>query len=71
MTNFIKIDLIGSTKSGKTNIYKVLSTTGTELGLIKWFSNWRKYVFYPEPGTIFDARCLSEITNHLNELNNR
>ncbi len=31
-----------------------------ELGLVKWHSPWRRYCFFPSPGTLFDAACLRE-----------
>ena len=36
---------------------------GTPLGEIKWFSHWRRYAFFPAPGTIFDAACLGQLAD--------
>lgn len=48
-------------KSGKTNIYVVLSGE-IELGKISFFGRWRKYCFYPNNDTLFDYLCLTEIS---------
>lgn len=52
--------LDGTTKSGLTKIWTVLSNN-IELGRVTWFSNWRRYTFSPREGTTFDVECLSEI----------
>lgn len=46
----------------KTPIYHIESPNGViKLGQIKWFPAWRGYCFFPEPDTIWDLTCLSEI----------
>jgi hypothetical protein len=47
-------------KTAKTKCWHV-SSFGTGLGYIKWFTRWRRYVFYPLPDTLYDASCLREI----------
>lgn len=39
------------------------------LGQIKWFSSWRKFCFFPKQDTVWDDKCLKELTDYLNELN--
>lgn len=58
---------MGKSISGKTDI-KHVSCNGKILGIIKWDPNWRRYCFYPETRTVFDAKCLQNITNHLNSM---
>ena len=31
------------------------------LGEVKWFTHWRRYVFFPAPGKLFDPECLRAI----------
>jgi hypothetical protein len=31
------------------------------LGYIMWWSGWRRYCFFPEAKSLFDASCLKEI----------
>ena len=55
-----------------TAIYGVVATSNrSKLGLLKWYSPWRKYCFFPEDGTVFDARCLKQIAEWITELNKR
>lgn len=58
---------MGKSSTGKTLI-KHVSCNGTFLGIIKWYSNWRRYVFFPEPTTIFDSKCLGNIQLHLERM---
>jgi len=48
-----------------TKYWKVLSARdeSMELGSVYWYSHWRKYVFAPKAGTIYDTSCLSEISD--------
>lgn len=50
--------------SPKTKIFTVMSSSGDYLGTIKWFGRWRKYCFFPGRDTIFDDKCLAEITTY-------
>lgn len=52
----------------KTPIYKILTDT-TELGEIKWFSNWRRFCFFPYEGTVWDYICLNDVQKILEILN--
>lgn len=53
---------------GVTRRWAVISKDGTWLlGEVKWFSAWRRYVFYPANGTLFDADCLTELQVFLRE----
>lgn len=33
------------------------------LGQVRWFSQWRKYAFYPAPDTIFEEDCMRDISD--------
>jgi len=61
--------------SGKTTIWYVYSTfvthAGETLGRVAWYGPWRKYVFYPSEGTLFDPGCLTEIATFLSEENRK
>ena len=47
----------------KTEYWVVLSKSSSlDLGHIKWYNPWRRYVFFPDDGTFFDASCLSQIS---------
>lgn len=73
MAEFIDIIQIenhtGITK--KFTVQPKNSTNQSEsLGLIKWYSPWRRYCFYPSNETIFDSKCLSNINDFIYSLMN-
>ena len=37
------------------------------LGEVKWFGRWVKYGFYPAPDCVFEATCLREIADFIEE----
>lgn len=56
----------------KTLVYKVLSKSSDFLlGIIKWYSRWRQYCFFPTEETIFNTGCLLDISTFIEELNRR
>jgi hypothetical protein len=53
----------------KTYIVNVKNKNGLLLGEIMWFSQWRRYVFYPSTNKIlFDETCLSDIKDYIHDL---
>lgn len=40
-----------------------------QIGTVAWITRWRKYGFYPKPGTIFEQVCLREISNFCEKQN--
>lgn len=52
-----------------TKTYSVVSKQSFDiLGEVKWFGRWRAYCFYPTSETIFDRKCMQEITDFINQL---
>lgn len=48
----------------KTKEWAVLAVNERlPLGYVKWFSNWRKYCFFPLQSTIYEQDCLRDIAN--------
>lgn len=67
--SYLEIKEIGDT--GKTKIFSVVSNK-INLGKIKWFSNWRRYCFYPNHDTLFDCNCINQISEFIQlEMNKR
>lgn len=60
---FITIDILSAISGKKTSSWSVNTTGGTRLGVIQWFSPWRRYCFYPAPDTIYDTNCLDKIAS--------
>lgn len=56
-------DMLGK----KTLVFLVLTKDELPLtlGKIKWFGRWRQYAFFPEAETVFEKKCLADITNFL------
>ena len=52
--------------TGKTRIWSVDSNM-TPLGQIRWYSNWRRYCFFPSNATLFDRNCLEQIIAFIDE----
>ena len=53
----------------KTKTFDVIGAgSGEILGRVRWYSHWRKYVFYPQAGCLFDSQCLGEIRAKIDEL---
>jgi hypothetical protein len=49
-------------KDALTDLVEVYShTTHILLGHIKFWGHWRKYVFFPLTGMLFDSKCLREL----------
>lgn len=61
MSTFITFVLVGNSPSGKTQLMEVRSADDLLLGRISFRGQWRKYVFLPEPNTLFDQSCLEAI----------
>jgi hypothetical protein len=65
--NFEKLPLIKGLKTDRWNVwtggknYDDRGPQSAELGNIHWCNHWRRYVFFPNEGTFFDAKCSHEI----------
>lgn len=64
---YLEFELIE--KKPKTNVYSINSiASGFKLGIVKWFSSWRQYCFFPNEGTVFDQRCMKDIRDFMQKL---
>jgi hypothetical protein len=53
----------------KTKQFAVKNTLGFVLGCVKWYAPWRKYCFFNAAvELVFDAGCLAEIKDFIDEL---
>jgi len=51
----------------KTRRWDVVNTRTNEVvGEIQWYGGFRKYVFFPEDDTLYDASCMQMIGDFLN-----
>jgi hypothetical protein len=68
-SQFIRFERRTAEETGRTQVWAVVSQQrGTILGRIKWFARWRQYGFHPESGTVFNNRCLRDITEFTEDL---
>lgn len=66
---FISFQLIE--RKPKTDVFEVINEKlDVRLGIVKWYSQWRQYCFFPKNDTLYHHACLSEIAEFINELNN-
>lgn len=68
---YMSAEFAGSTPSGKTKIWRVLSNNGGILGHVKWFGRWRQYCFDPSSQTTFNRCCLQDLAAFLEQVNER
>ena len=52
----------------KTKRYIVKNKNNQLLGQIIFLSAWRRYTFVPQPDTVFDSVCLTDILNFLQDV---
>ncbi len=50
----------------KTPIVFVCNKSNEELGQIRFYPQWRRFVFYPKADTLFDSSCLEDIASTIN-----
>jgi hypothetical protein len=69
MSEWIRFEHMGSSKSGKTSIFAVLTKeSGVVLGRIAWHPPWRCYAFFPAADTVFERTCLQDIAKFVSAL---
>jgi len=53
----------------KTLVIAVVNRThDEEIGVIKWFSRWRQYCFFPHHNTIWNKTCLEDVNEVITSL---
>lgn len=61
-TNYQHIEFELVEQKPKTLVYDILNiNSGDKIGTIKWFANWRQYVFFPTNDCVFSCGCLADI----------
>jgi len=69
-TRYKFIHFVEVEKKPKTEVYSCRNnSTSDELGIVKWYSTWRCYAFFPVFGDlVFNAGCLSDITHFMEQM---
>lgn len=66
-TPYIKFELLE--QKPKTQVFQVVNIhNGSILGIIKWYGQWRQYVFYPNADCLFSEGCMTDIINFMRNL---
>ena len=65
---YISFVRTGNSDSGKTMIWEVRDEDQGRIGVVKWFASWRCYAFYPESNTVYETRCLYDLSDFCNNL---
>lgn len=69
---FITIERLHPSPSGKTNVYRVVNNRSRlGLGEIRWMGAWRQYVFYPGVHTVYSAGCLRDLADFLSTVRSK
>jgi len=64
---YIKFDWIGGPKDRKT--WKCTNIKGNyALGIICWYSMWKRYCFFPIGSTVYSQDCLEDIIHFMKQL---
>ncbi len=65
---FIAVRPDGDQVGGKPTYEIVNRKSGDSLGRIEYFPAWRKWIFAPDDGCIFDSECLANINHCIADL---
>ncbi len=61
-----------SIKGQKTQRWEcVRSANGIYIGMVRWHGGWWSYIFYPEEGSSYDAKCFRDIADFMDNLTKR
>lgn len=53
---------VWKSSTGKTDVWEVRAKQGDILlGLVKWYGPFRAYSFFPEPNTVYEKTCVTNI----------
>lgn len=71
-SKYLKFIHFSNSPSGKTKIIHIFSSMNDKyrIGVIQWYSPWRKYCFYPDYLTIWDMNCLQDVNKCIQHLMN-
>jgi hypothetical protein len=69
MNRYLRFEMVEKKPTTEVYVVSSLKKFDTEvLAKISWYGKWRRYVFYPSEGTLFDAACLGEVKEFIDNL---
>jgi len=67
---YINFELIE--QKPKTGVCKCCNNkSNIELGIIKWYSPWRQYCYFPTCPAIYSKGCLDDINDFINQISKK
>jgi len=70
----ISFDRKGDSPSGKTQLWMVVGSDESTLGIVKWYAPWRQYCFLPlllVDYLVFSSSCLINLAKFMRDLTER
>lgn len=68
-TQYEYLTFVQKPSGGKTLVFSCRNTHhDTELGIVKWYSNWRQYCYYPTVQAVYSKGCLGDIQDFIRQL---
>ena len=58
---------VRNSPTGRTLVWEIRGKFGVG-GYVKWYAPWRQYAFFPNEGTVWAGRCLTETDEFCKEL---
>lgn len=55
-------------KGKKTDVFNLTSKSGSHLGQVQWYPQWRQYCFFPARDCVFSVGCLKDINDFIEGL---
>jgi len=69
LSKYLEFVEVTPTGPRKTKVFYVRSKKhGFVVGSVSWFGRWRQYVFFLQPGMVFNKDCLCDIAQFLEGL---
>lgn len=61
------ISFIKTADKPKTSVWKCVNGDREDevLGLVKWYSRWRQYCFFPTTSTVFNSGCMADVIDFI------
>ena len=67
-TNYKYLHFVKTEDKPKTSVWSCKTRDDTELGIVKWFSSWRQYCYFPICQAVYSAGCLDDISSFMRQL---
>lgn len=65
--SYIKFRMSFPFPGKKTKVWEVLGSDNSLIGIVKWYSAWRKYCFFSLNDVILEEICLQEIAQFIKD----